>query len=93
MTRSLPSRALESGRAVVLTDAEAPEQRKDAPQSVFQGELRSVLCVPLPGPHGAMGVLYVDSRKPVEAFGPTELAVFQTLAVHGASGHRASAAT
>jgi Nif-specific regulatory protein len=84
LTRSLPERALRTQTPVVLTDTEAPGQRTDTPQSVFRGGLRTVLCVPLPGPGSPLGVLYVDGRRPAEDFGPDELAVFEALAVHGA---------
>jgi transcriptional regulator with GAF, ATPase, and Fis domain len=84
LSRSLPSRALKTGRAVVLTDSEAPEQRRTVTESVALGQLRSVLCVPLPGQHGPLGVLYADGQRPAEDFGPGELAIFEALAAHGA---------
>ena len=84
LTRSLPTRALESGRAVVLTDAEAPDQRSAATQSVFSEGLRSVLCVPLPGPKSGRGVLCVDGGQPAEGFGPADLATFEALAAQSA---------
>jgi transcriptional regulator with GAF, ATPase, and Fis domain len=84
LTRSLPKRALELGQAVVVTDTQAPGQLEATPQSVFLGGLRSVLCVPLPGAGGPMGVLYVDARRPAESFGPSELAIFEAMAVHSA---------
>jgi transcriptional regulator with GAF, ATPase, and Fis domain len=82
LTRALPARALHSGRAVVLTDSEAPGSA--ATQSVLQGGLRSVLCAPLPGADGQAGVLYVDSSQPAEDFGPGDLAAFEALAAHSA---------
>jgi transcriptional regulator with GAF, ATPase, and Fis domain len=84
LTRSLPSRALETGRAVVLTDTEASGQRQQATASVLDGGLRSVLCVPLPGAGGPVGVLYVDGFRPAEDFGPADLAIFEALAVQAA---------
>ncbi len=82
--RSLPARALAEGRAVVLTDADDPEQRGDATPSVVSGALRSVLAVPLPSAGGPLGVLYVDSRRPADGFGPAELAFYEALAAQGA---------
>jgi transcriptional regulator with GAF, ATPase, and Fis domain len=84
LTRSLPARALETQRPIVLTDTEAPEQASETPRSVAQGGLRSVLCVPLPGAGSPLGVLYVDARRPAGSFGPADLAVFEALATHGA---------
>ncbi len=82
LTQSLPRRTLETGRAIVVTDGEAPEQVLTS--SMKQGGLRSVLCAPLVGPDGAEGVLYVDGRRPVTAFGRADLGVFEALATHGA---------
>jgi transcriptional regulator with GAF, ATPase, and Fis domain len=84
LTRSLPKRALELGQAVVVTDTQAPDQAEATPRSVFLGGLRSVLCVPLPGAEGPIGVLYVDARRPASTFGPPELAIFEAMAVHSA---------
>jgi transcriptional regulator with GAF, ATPase, and Fis domain len=84
LTRSIPDRALETGRAVLLTDVEEPAQRQETPESVLRSGLRSVLCVPLPGPDGRLGVLYVDGSRPAEDFGPADLAAFEALAAHGA---------
>lgn len=84
LSRSAPERALETRQAVVLTDVEAPGQREHGSKSMFQKELRTVLCVPLPGTSSPIGVLYIDSRRPAEAFGPAELAVLEALAVQAA---------
>jgi transcriptional regulator with GAF, ATPase, and Fis domain len=82
--RSLPLQALGSGRAVVFTDVEDIGEGAILPESVYDSELRSVLCVPVPGQEGPLGVLYVDGSRPASAFGPAELSVFEALAVHGA---------
>jgi transcriptional regulator with GAF, ATPase, and Fis domain len=82
LTRALPARAVEGGRAVVLTDTARADQREEATPSVVSGALGSVLAVPLPSPEGPIGVLYVDSRRPAEGFGPAELAFFEALAAH-----------
>src|SRR5262249_760983 len=84
LTRSLPDRVLGSGRAVLLTDTASSPGTEPMPASVVGSALRSVLCVPLPGPQAPLGVLYVDGRLPAEQFGPAELAVFEALAAHGA---------
>jgi transcriptional regulator with GAF, ATPase, and Fis domain len=84
LTRSIPGHCLQTGRAVVLTDVEAPPAGGLVPESVLRGGLRSVVCVPLPGAPSPGGVLYVDSRRSAEDFDPAALAVFEALAVHGA---------
>jgi hypothetical protein len=84
LTRTIPARALKDGRAIALTDTEAPEQRGAASSSVLDSSLRSVLCVPLPGRAGPMGVLYVDSCRTAHEFGAQELAFFDALAKEAA---------
>jgi transcriptional regulator with GAF, ATPase, and Fis domain len=84
LTRTLPGRALATGRAVVLTDTEAAEQSGELPESVRAGAIGSVLCVPLRDPQGPLGVLYVDGRRPAASFGSAELAIFEALAAQGA---------
>jgi transcriptional regulator with GAF, ATPase, and Fis domain len=83
LTRSLPARALQTGRPVVLTDAEAAEQRPEVSDSVLREGLRSVVCVPLRGQEAVAGVLYIDSRRPADAFGHESLALLEALTVHG----------
>src|SRR5262249_43205641 len=82
LPRSLPWQALQTGHAVVLTDAEEPGQKDEATPSVMQGRLRTVLCIPLPGAERG-GVLYVDSSRPAEEFGAADLAALEALAAHG----------
>jgi two-component system, NtrC family, response regulator len=84
LARALPGQALESGRAMVLTGAPAPEQKDRPPTSVLETRPCSVLCVPLPGSAGPAGVLYVDGHRPAEEFSPAELATFEALAIQGA---------
>ena len=84
LTRSIPTRALETGRAVLLRNAAEPAETAEAPESVLESGLGSVLCVPLHGPDGRLGVLYVDGKRPVDDFGTADLAAFEALAAHGA---------
>ncbi len=80
LTRTVPARAFEHGRAIVLTDTRRPEQHAQASPSVFQGSIGSVLAVPLPSRRGLLGVLYVDSTRSADGFGPAELQFFEALA-------------
>lgn len=84
LSRSVPERALRTQQAIVLTDANEPDQLAQRSKSMFQHELQTVLCVPLPGETSPVGVLYIDSRRPAQTFGPAELSVLGALAVQGA---------
>ncbi|MBI2567846.1 MAG: hypothetical protein HYV63_12515, partial [Candidatus Schekmanbacteria bacterium] len=52
---------------------------------MLRSGLRSILCVPLPGRASSTDVLYVDATRPVSAFGPSDLALFEALATHSAT--------
>jgi transcriptional regulator with GAF, ATPase, and Fis domain len=81
LTRTLPRRALQTGRPAVLTDVEAQAPDSDVPRSVVHSGLRSVLCVPLPGTDGPLGVLQVEGNRPAGHFEGQALAIFEALAV------------
>ncbi|MEM7483522.1 MAG: sigma 54-interacting transcriptional regulator, partial [Acidobacteriota bacterium] len=81
LTRSLPRRAVQANRPVVLADAGAAGREQTLPPSLHHSRRQSVVCVPLPGPDGARGVLYVDSLSPATRFGAAELTVLTALAV------------
>ena len=52
---------LSTGEAVSVLDA-LKDERWQQQRSVLNLELRTVHCVPVPGPDGPLGVLYVDSQ-------------------------------
>jgi transcriptional regulator with GAF, ATPase, and Fis domain len=83
LTRTLPDRALQTGRAVVLTDTSSAAG-VELPESVEANCLRSVVCVPLKGPGGMLGVLYVDGRGPAQIFREADVAALEVLAAQGA---------
>lgn len=79
LTRSLPLRAAQQGRPVVIADVDAPVGDDSVPASLGRAGCRSVVCVPLPA---ARGALYVDSARPATSIGTAELAVLAMLAAH-----------
>ncbi len=72
-TRSLPRRALETRRPVLVADTELAASARDA-------QPRAVLCVPVPGAEAPVGVLCVDCRTAVAALGVGEIALMNALA-------------
>ena len=62
MSHTILERVLDAGRTLYVADAlQNPEFM--AQQSVRELSLRTVVAVPLPGPDGVAGALYIDSRK------------------------------
>ncbi len=84
ISHKFPARALAEGRTLFLADSEDPDQQEAVTRSMVEGGLRSLLCTPLPGSRGPVGVLYVAGKRPVWSFEPADVAVIEALAGHGA---------
>jgi len=82
LSMTLAKRAMESGEAVVATDALATFG--DIHASVHALRLRSVLAVPLLARGETLGVVYLDDRGRRGAFGPRELSWVRLLASQAA---------
>jgi serine/threonine-protein kinase PknK len=82
LSQGIARRALETGDAVVATDAFA--SLGDLHASVHALKLRSVLAVPLIARGECLGVVYLDDRARKGAFGPKELAWVRLVASQAA---------
>ncbi len=82
LSQTIARRAIETGDAVVATDALAT--LGDVHASVHALRLRSVLAVPLLARGETLGVVYLDDRVRKGAFGPRELAWVRVVASHAA---------
>jgi transcriptional regulator with GAF, ATPase, and Fis domain len=82
LSQTIARRAIETGDAVVATDAFST--LGDAHASVHALRLRSVLAVPLLARGEALGVVYLDDRVRRGAFGPRELAWVRVVASQAA---------
>ena len=82
LSQTIARRAIETGDAVVATDAFST--LGDAHASVHALRLRSVLAVPLLARGEALGVVYLDDRVRKGAFGPRELAWVRVVASQAA---------
>jgi diguanylate cyclase (GGDEF)-like protein len=71
-SQSLCQKVLATEEPIIHLDTAQHEDLK-AQRSIMANELRTVMGVPLMGRTEPMGVLYVDSQKVVNAFGPAEL--------------------
>jgi serine/threonine-protein kinase PknK len=82
LSQGIARRAMETGDAVVATDAFA--SLGDIHASVHALRLRSVLAVPLIARGETLGVVYLDDRVKRGAFGPRELAWVRLVASQAA---------
>jgi signal transduction histidine kinase len=64
--------AVEQGKAVLTTDAQA-DDRFGAAQSVIDQDIRGAICVPLKGRTEILGAIYVDSRLASHRFSMSDL--------------------
>jgi transcriptional regulator with GAF, ATPase, and Fis domain len=80
---SVVARALESEAPVLTTDAQTDPRFRER-GSVHAMRLKSVLCVPILTPRGALGALYVDSRVQRGRFGEADIEMLSALADHAA---------
>lgn len=60
-SRTIISRVIESGEAVLTTDAQE-DPRFGAQESIIAHNMRSILCVPLKAKSELIGVIYADNR-------------------------------
>jgi transcriptional regulator with GAF, ATPase, and Fis domain len=82
LSQTIARRAIDSGDAVVATDAFST--LGDVHASVHALKLRSVLAVPLAARGETLGVVYLDDRVRKGAFGPRELAWVRVVASQAA---------
>jgi transcriptional regulator with GAF, ATPase, and Fis domain/tetratricopeptide (TPR) repeat protein len=82
LSQTIARRAIETGDAVVATDALST--LGDVHASVHALRLRSVLAVPLLARGETLGVVYLDDRVRKGAFGPRELAWVRVVASQAA---------
>ncbi len=78
-SRSAAEQVLESGEPL-LTASAAEDPALQRARSVLDLGLRSILCVPIRGPRGIAGALYLDHRFEAGHFLPTDLELVQSLA-------------
>ena len=65
VSRSILERVFREGQPLNTTDAQNDPEVNDAP-SIHSLHIRSVICVPIRGKEGVIGVIYADSRITTE---------------------------
>jgi adenylate cyclase len=65
--------------ALLSYDAQTDERLKQS-RSIVMQQVRSVMCAPLLGKEGVLGVLYVDSQRLMQVFTPEDLDMLNALA-------------
>ncbi|HHI79886.1 MAG TPA: GAF domain-containing protein [Planctomycetes bacterium] len=78
-SQSVTQKVLASGEPVASV-VQSSREALDLGQSVYDLKLRSVMCVPLEGRSGVLGLIYVDSRAEGEGFKARDLHFFAALA-------------
>ena len=89
VSRSLMQRVMDSGRAVLVMDAQGEEL---GTKSVLAHSIHSALCAPMASRGVVAGVLYVDHQRRPSAFTQQDLAFFTTFAVQAKAAIDASRA-
>lgn len=83
---TVTKRALETKKPVVLKDVQASGGDADPSVSMMQMELSSVMVAPLIEKGKVLGLIYVDSKMSNQAFGDSDLELFEALAGQAAIG-------
>ncbi len=78
-SQSVTQKVLETGEPLASV-VQSSREALDLGQSVYDLKLRSVMCVPLEGRQGVLGLIYVDSRAEGEGFKARDLHFFAALA-------------
>lgn len=84
VSRSIVFSCFGSGEALLTSNAQDDERFTEA-VSVKEYGLRSVICAPLQGEDGPVGVLYADNRMRLGAFEDEDLSFLETFAAQAAA--------
>lgn len=72
ISRTVVRRVLRDGESVLYQDTDS-DSELNAAESIMSLNLRSIVCVPLRGKHGIMGILYIDSDRQNQAYSHEDL--------------------
>jgi serine phosphatase RsbU (regulator of sigma subunit) len=67
ISQTIARRVLDEGESVLFQDT-ATDQEFNTAESIMSLNLRSIICVPLRGKMGALGILYIDSDRPKQQY-------------------------
>ena len=83
ISKTIAGDVFSEGRPLLITDALAEVRFKQV-ESIERGQIRSIVCVPLPGLDNPLGVLYLDSRVSARTFTSQDLELLNVYADYGA---------
>lgn len=83
ISKTAARRVLVGGESVLIRDA-ANEKEFETQESIVMLALRSIICVPLRGKYGNLGILYIDTNIP--GAGYTNAHLLLTTAVGNSAG-------
>ena len=83
VSRSLATRAFREGKFLWVSDALQREEFRSQ-ESIQSLHLSVIVCVPMQTTHGAIGVLYLDSRRPESLLPQEDRAVLEAFAAQAA---------
>jgi serine phosphatase RsbU (regulator of sigma subunit)/pSer/pThr/pTyr-binding forkhead associated (FHA) protein/uncharacterized C2H2 Zn-finger protein len=83
ISSTVAHRVLSRGESVLFADAQS-DGELNAAESIMSLDLRSIMCVPLRGKYGILGLLYVDSDRPEHAYSREDMLL--TTAVGNSAG-------
>ncbi len=64
VSRTIMEYVLREKQGILVSDASRDERFQSA-QSIVHAGTREIICVPMKGRHGTLGVLYLDTRTPI----------------------------
>lgn len=67
ISRTVARRVLKNGESVLVQDTGSADGL-DAAASILSLNLRSIICAPIRGKYGVLGILYIDSDRPEHAY-------------------------
>ncbi len=83
ISRTVAHKVLKDGESVLVQDT-GSEAGLDGAASIISLDLRSIICAPVRGKYGVMGILYIDSDRPEHAY--THGHMLLTTAVGNSAG-------
>lgn len=84
VSRSIVFRSFGTGELLLTSNAQADDRFAEA-MSIKEYGLRSVMCAPLQGESGPIGVIYADNRVRLGAFDDEDLSFLETFAAQASS--------
>jgi signal transduction histidine kinase len=94
VSRTIMDYVLREKQGILVSDA-ARDERFQSARSIVRLGIREILCVPMKGRHGTLGVLYLDTQTPAQispASPPPGKFTADHLAVAAAVAHQAALA-